>query len=1159
MLKRKMCMKKRLFCDNWEFALCPADTPYEGAADWKRADLPHDWLIYDTKDLYRTSTGWYRRKYVHENDGLRTVLRFDGVYMDSRVYVNGVQAFEWKNGYTTFDADITDYLREGENLVAVRVDHRAPNSRWYSGAGIYRNVWLCRYPDIHILPDGVYISADRKVTVTVETERPANVTVDGLTVRTSVMDGGKELAVTESSLTAADSSLLAPVAREDRKYAVNTQILFIDRPQKWDITDPKLYECVTELKSNGEIIDRRVTKFGFREIAFTPDSGFSLNGRRLKIHGVCEHHDLGALGAAMNRNALRRKLTKLRTMGVNAIRTSHNPAAPELFELADEMGFLVLSEFTDVWEIPKTEFDYVRFAKEWRERDIASWVRRDRSHPCVIGWSIGNEIPDTGADEHGQELTTLMKRLVRLHDPRCNGAVTIGSNQMRTENGQKCADILKVAGYNYAEELYDKDHERYPDRCIYGSETSSVVTSRGIYHFPLEQANLGDDDGQCSALGNGSPIWAAKNWEWCILRDRDADYCAGQFIWTGFDYIGEPTPYDSKNSYFGQFDTAGFEKDGAYVFRGAWTDGETAPFVHIFPYWDFSEGEMIDVRVASNLPLVKLFLNGRMIKEQRFDRKHGKELLLDAKVPYERGELLAVGCGEDGNELARDVQRSFGDTDHITAVPDRTELEADGRDLIFVDISAFDADGIFTANASDRVTVEVTGAGRLIGLDNGDSADFEQYKGISRRLFSGKLLAVIAAKTVPGKINVKITSPSAKGTELVLTAVPAGVPEGVSCLEENRPYPADCPDESSDIPVRKIEFASESRVFTPERRTMRFDIKLHPENAAYRDIAYRLTNVNGIDTKLAKITASDETGVTVECISDGEFYLRALCRNGSDKVRLMSVIKLSGEGLGSAFHDPYTLIEGGLSTLSGGDVKNGIGHGMRIGAGGGWFGIGNIDFGDTGTDTVILPVFTETSEPMTIRLYDGTPDSGGLIGEFSYCKQSRWLEFQSETYTLSKRLTGIHTISVAAERKADFAGLLFVRKARESSEILVSDRRNIYGDKYTIGEDAITGIGNNVIIGFGEFVFGENTPSAVAITGRTKLAVNSIQIMFEGEETVRAVCDFAGSEEYVTRIFPLSGISGKGNVSFIFLPGCDFDLRSFRFILPGDTDQLRKE
>lgn len=1158
-------MTRRLFCDGWEFALCPIDSKYEQAGDWRSVDLPHDWLIYDTKDLYKTSTGWYRRTYVHHDDGLRTVLRFEGVYMDSRVYVNGVQAFEWKNGYTTFDVDITDYLREGENVIAVRVDHRAPNSRWYSGAGIYRNVWLCRYPQTHILPDGIYVSTKCTeqwkwwdITVSVETERPEGETVDGYALRISTALRSSDPHFwqwAEVPMTAADKGELPElVVRDGCKYAVNT-VTFRDRDRDlwlWngipDGEEPEaLHICRVELLKDGEVIDTSETVFGFREIKFHPNEGFFINGEHLKIHGVCEHHDLGALGAAMNRTALRRKLTKLRTMGVNAIRTSHNPPAVELMELCDEMGFLVLSEFTDVWEYPKTEFDYVRFAKEWRERDIAAWVRRDRNHPCLIAWSIGNEIPDTGADEHGQELTTLMKRLVRQNDPRCNGYITIGSNQMRTANGKKCADILKLAGYNYAEELYEGDHAAHPDWMIYGSETSSIVTSRGIYHFPLEQSSLREDDGQCSALGNGSPIWAAKSWEACIIPDRDAEYCAGQFIWTGFDYIGEPTPYDSKNSYFGQFDTAGFEKDGAYVFRGAWTDGEEAPFVHIFPHWDFSEGDTPDVRVASNLQRLELYLNGRLIAEQTFDRAHGDKLLMDVKVPYEKGELKALGYDSRGSVRASDIQQTFGDTDHLVPTPDKTVMDADGRDLIFAEIAAYDRNGIFTANAGDRVNVEVTGAGRLIGLDNGDSSDFEQYKCTSRKLFSGKLLAIIAAKDKPGDINVKITSPSAKGAELTLTARAAKVQEGVSCTEENKPYPADVPDAAADIPVRRIELVSESRTFTPDRKTIRFEVRLYPENAAYRDIRYRITSVNGIDSKLAVIRESDNSGVTVECIGDGEFYLRALSGNGTDTTRLMTVIRLSGEGLGSAFHDPYELVEAGLCTLTGGDVKNGIEHGMRFGLDGGWFGITNVDLGEVGSDTVTVPIFEEQSAPVCLKIYDGTPDDGELVCTAEYCKPSKWLEYQPETYKLGKTLKGVHTLSFAGDRKFDVKGFVFEKRDKETAEHRAVDAE-IYGDSYNVGTDEVTGIGNNVIIGFGEFDFDKVQPTGIVITGRTRLSSNSIQIAFEGSGKKTVLCDFAQSDGYIGRSFPLEGISGKVKVSLIFLPGCDFDLRSIRFV-----------
>ena len=427
-------------------------------------------------------------------------------------------------------------------------------------------------------------------------------------------------------------------------------------------------------------------------------------------------------------------------------------------DIADETGMLILSEGFDMWERSKTDYDYARFFDEWVEKDVASWVRRDRNRPSIIGWSVGNEIFDTHADERGQEVTAWLKRLVKLHDPEGNGYVTFGSNYMQWENGQKCADILKLAGYNYGERLYEEHHAAHPDWMIYGSETASVVQSRGIYHFPLSETLLTDDDEQCSSLGNSCTGWGAKNTEACIIPDRDAEYCAGQFIWTGFDYIGEPTPYSTKNSYFGQFDTAGFAKDSAYVFRAEWTDYKAEPFVHIFPYWDFSDGLPCDVRVCSNAPRVELFKDGVSMGAYDIDHKHGKELTANYVIPYEKGELKAVAYDENGNIIAEDIQRSFGDAVRIEAVPDKTEILADGSDLVYIEISAFDKDGTFCANANNRVNVSVEGAARLMGLDNGDSTDYDQYKGTSRRLFSGKMLAVIGSTDKTGEIKVTLAS-----------------------------------------------------------------------------------------------------------------------------------------------------------------------------------------------------------------------------------------------------------------------------------------------------------------------------------------------------------------------------------------------------------------
>ncbi len=1145
---------KRLICDNWDFSKNPIDTEYSESLEWNRVDIPHDWMIYQTQNLYETSTGWYRRKLdITKAEGKRYAVRFEGVYMDSTVYVNGIKAGEWKYGYSTFEFDITDLLTGKDDILTVRVDYRCPNSRWYSGAGIYRNVWLREYDECHFTNDGIYISAstDGKVIVTAEAERPENVQVSELSVRRVIRDGDKIVAEVTSPCCAYDKSRIPETVRRDGfKYSVNTDTMLVSEPVLWDIENPHLYTLTCELIRNGQVIDTEECKFGIRSAVFTCDDGFRLNGRKVKLHGCCEHHDLGCLGAAVNRAAVARKIKKLKIMGINAIRTSHNMPAVELMELADEMGILILSEGFDMWERQKTDYDYSHFFKEWISKDVASWVRRDRNHPSVIGWSIGNEIYDTHADERGQEVASLLMGLVREHDPRENGYVTIGSNFMQWENARKCADIVKLAGYNYAERLYDEQHKAHPDWMIYGSETASVVNSRGIYHFPLAQSILCDDDEQCSALGNSNTGWGASTFEACIIPDRDAEYCAGQFIWTGFDYIGEPTPYDTKNSYFGQLDTAGFPKDGAYIFRAEWTDYKKSPFVHIFPYWDFTEGMPIDVRVTSNAPRVELYFNGEKIGEKDIDHAHGKELTLDTIIDYTDGELLAIAYDENGNEIARDVQRSFGDAVRLLLTPDKTELKADGEDLIFIEISAEDKDGNPVANANNRAFVEVSGAGRLVGLDNGDSTDYEEYKGKSRRLFSGKLLAVIAAKTEAGDINVRVTSPSLEDSVLTLKAVPAEVTQGISATVENTDRPALCPDEKNDIPVRKITFESVSRTFTPECDEITFKVLVYPENAAYRDdIEFRLTTVLGINTNLAKIVSQDSGTVTVKCIGDGEFYLRALCKNGTDKYHIISPLLLKGEGLGAAAFDPYNMVTGGLFTVSSGNIGNGIERGAGFAGENSWFGFENVDFGSIGSDTVTVPIYANCNNSVQIRFYDGIPNEGGeMIGEFTYFEPPTWLTYKPNTFKLDRKLKGIHTLVMESGDGYHVKGFVFDKPEKETALICAADNESVYGDKFTVEENAVTGIGNNVVLDFGEFDFTDKAPTAIEITGKSVLAFNSIHVIFTGDTKERVLCEFAGADEYTPRSFDLSGINGKCKVSFAFLPGSDFDFKEFRFI-----------
>lgn len=1143
---------KTLFCNDWEFSKNPIGTEYAETLPWQKVDLPHDWLIYDTKNLYETSTGWYRKKVNYVKVQERTALRFEGVYMDCHVYVNHRCAGEWKYGYSSFEFDITDLLQEGENLITVRVDHREPNSRWYSGAGIYRKVYWKTYPTCHLVTDGVYISADINgtVTITAETERTEDMPAADLRIRHTIWDGMEQVASVERACCAFDrSSVPHVILRDGCKYTVNTDTLQVENPKLWDIESPVCYTCETSLIKDGEVIDREENRFGFRKVEFTSDHGFFLNNRHVKLQGCCEHHDLGALGAAMNKAALTRKLKTLRIMGVNAIRTSHNMPAVELMELADEMGFLILSEGFDMWELPKTTYDYARFFPTWVERDVASWVRRDRNHPSLIGFSIGNEIYDTHAGERGQEITSLLMRLVREHDGRCNGYVTIGSNYMQGENAQKCADIVKLAGYNYAERLYAEQHAAHPDWMIYGSETASVIQSRGIYHFPLSQPMLANDDEQCSSLGNCTTGWGAKNTEYCITADRDAEFSAGQFIWTGFDYIGEPTPYATKNSYFGQIDTAGFPKDSAYVFRAEWTDYRKSPFVHIFPYWDFSEGQEIDVRVTTNAPKTVLFYNGEKIAEKEIDHAKGLELTLNTILPYHKGELCAIAYDENGQEIARDYRRSFGDTESLRLVPDKTTLRADGEDLIFVDISAYDKNGEFVANANNRAFVKVSGAGRLVGLDNGDSTDFEQYKGTSRRLFSGKLLAIVAAKTQPGEITITVNSPGLKESVLQLTAVAAEVTQGVSATEENADRALDCADPANDIPVRKIELFGEQTVFTKEQTELKFRAAVYPAAASYADeVEYRITTVLGIASNLAEITNVEGGCITVRCLGDGEFYLRALCKNGTDKYHIVSTLKLSGEGIGAAVFNPYELVLGGLHTVASENIGNGIQHGAKFAWENSWFGFENVDFGKIGSDTVTFPIFANCTNAVKIRVYDGIPGQDGeLIGDFSYQKKSIWLTYIPETYRLSKVLKGIHTIVFESSDGYDIEGFYFEEHKKEFSKIPAVDHDRIYGDRFTVEENAVTGIGNNVILEFGEFDFSKELPSKIFITGKSKLASNSIHLLVKGDTQTRITLEFAGAESYTEREFPLSGISGKCEISFVFLPGSEFDFKDFRF------------
>lgn len=1149
---------KTLFCNGWEFCKCEFGTQYKPELNFAPVDIPHDWLIYNTLNLYETSTGIYRKKFTYKKrEDTVTSIRFEGVYMDTTVYLNGSVVGEWKYGYSTFEFDLTDYIADGENELVVKVDHHSPNTRWYSGAGIYRKVYLFERKRSHILPDGIYTSTKKvdggfELTVSVESARPEGVSLWDYKVKSTVYDiSGNEVASVISKACACDKSCIDElVLKEGYAYSVTHQTIFVESPKLWDVEQGNLYTVKTELLAGDEVLDCENTKVGFKTFEFTCDKGFFINGKHLKLHGCCEHHDLGALGAAVNREAIRRKLVKLRSMGINAIRTSHNMPAKELMELCDEMGFLVLSEAFDMWERPKTEYDYARFFKEWVSKDVASWVRRDRNHASLIGWSIGNEIYDTHADDRGQEVTTLLYSLVRKNDYRANGYVTIGSNYMQGENAQRCADIIKLAGYNYGERLYDEHHAAHPDWMIYGSETASVVQSRGIYHFPLSKVILTDDDEQCSSIGNCATAWGARNTEACIIPDRDAKYCAGQFIWTGTDYIGEPTPYSTKNSYFGQIDTAGFFKDSYYVFKSEWTDYKRSPSIHIFPHWDFNCGQQIDVRVTTNAPSCELFFNGKSLGKTHIDHECGKALTGDYSLEYTPGVLEAVAYDEYGKVIARDRVSSFTEAKTLLLECDKTTMLANGEDMIFVEISALDDEGNFVANANNRLTVTVSGAGRLMGLDNGDSTDYDQYKTVSRRLFSGRLVAMIGATDRVGDINVEVSSKGIKTQRITLNAVKSELDPGVSFNENCILRDAECKNQSADIPVRSIKLSCDNRALTAGNEETVVDVMPLPANSTYADdIEYRITTDIGIVSKVATITKVEDNKVYIKANGDGEFFLRALCKNGTSKYHVISVLPFTISGMGSALVNPYEFVTAGLFDVSSGNIINGIEQGASFTQGKSWFGFENVDFGMAGSDTITLPVYSNMNTPTRLWFYDGRPDEGGeLIGDFEYNKPPRWLTYIPETYKLTKRLKGIHTFVIMGMNAASVKGFEFKFESKEFAEIDAVDNINIYGDKYTVNKEDVTGIGNNVVLSFGEFDFGEKAPSRLHICGKSQLEKNSINLCVTKDgNTKRVLIEFEGCNEYTDRVFDISGVDGKCELSFTFLPGTDFDFKSFRF------------
>jgi beta-galactosidase len=779
---------RECFDFGWRFSLGNAEgaqkEDYDDSA-WRELDLPHDWGIEGPFDKENPTggsggylpagIGWYRKRFVIPEGwrGKRVVVEFDGVYMDCDVWVNGGHVGSHRYGYTSFSHELTALLVDGNhpNVVAVRVDNsRQPDSRWYTGSGIYRHTWLTRTEKIHAAQWGVQIStpsvtrklAEVHVRTRVANDRDHAVT---LAVHSTVKDGDAVAAETRSTST-------IPPGQE----AAHEQEMRVDGLRLWSPDSPSLYTLHTRILVGDEIKDEIETPFGIRKIAFDPDHGFLLNGRRVKINGVCLHHDGGCVGAAVPQRVVERRLEALKRMGCNGIRMSHNPPAPEMLDLCDRMGFLVMDEAFDEWRISKEKsgddrFGYHVYYDECALDDLRSMLRRDRNHPSIVVWSVGNEIPEQ-VQPHGADMLRTLVDVCHAEDP--SRPVTSACDLIKAEPAETTLaflEALEVVGYNYVnrwrartETFYSDDHHAHPDRCMLGSENISVGGARGDY------LRVNPTGGPWWRPYNTRMIPAEGLWKFTHAYE----YVAGDFMWTGVDYLGE-SKWPNKNSSSGILDTCGFPKDGYYFYMSRWTED---PMLHIFPHWNWggSEGSVIPVLCYTNCQSVELFLNGKSygVKSFEFPRqgmtRHfpyyerplinvtTSDLHLSWDVPYEPGELRAVGS-RNGETVCERRIMTTGVPLSIELLADRESMRADSRDVCHVTVRVLDGQGNLVPTADNLIHFGVEGQGTLIGVDNGRPDSHESFKAGFREVFNGLCLAILQSTFQPGAVTLEARSP----------------------------------------------------------------------------------------------------------------------------------------------------------------------------------------------------------------------------------------------------------------------------------------------------------------------------------------------------------------------------------------------------------------
>lgn len=792
------------FNSSWQFYLGDIPEASNRVFDdhlWRTLDLPHDWAIEgDFSEEHPSGSGggalpggigWYRKSFKLDksDEGKKIFIDFDGVYMNSDVWVNGIHLGHRPYGYISFRYDLTPHLQsDTENVIAVRVDNsEQPNSRWYSGCGIYRNVWLTRVDPVYVDLWGVYVTTPEvteesalvnvKTTVKNETSEKVN-----LRTETTVVDAsGKQIA-----LATVDGSM---EARSSNEFE---QELTVAEPQLWSPDSPTLYKLVTRILVDNRLTDEYETPLGIRTFTFDVDKGFSLNGVPTKIKGVCMHHDLGCLGAAVNTRAIERQLEILREMGVNGIRTAHNPPAPELLQLCDRMGFIVMNETFDMWRKRKTTYDYSRYFNEWHERDLTDHILRDRNHPSVFMWSIGNEVLEqwTHADAdtlnirqanlllnlqrdetslagmNGEEmsvnalLTRKLADIVKRLDP--TRPVTAGNNETNRANHLFASGALDLIGFNYHGYDYPNVPENFPGKPFIATETTSGLMTRGYYRMPSDSMYIWpvrwdipftDPSYACSSYDNCHVPWGDTH-EQAWNDVKNADFISGMYIWTGFDYLGEPTPfwYPARSSYFGIVDLAGFPKDIYYMYQSEWTHKDV---LHLFPHWNWEQGDIVDLwAYYNNADEVELFVND---VSQGIRRKEGDQHHVYWRLPFEPGRVKVISRKNGKEVLSKEIQTA-GEPSQMRLTADRQVISADGEDLSFITVEVLDEKGTLCPNATNLIRFSTEGKGQIVGVDNGSPTSLERFKASEREAFYGKCLVVVKSEKRSGVIHLTAES-----------------------------------------------------------------------------------------------------------------------------------------------------------------------------------------------------------------------------------------------------------------------------------------------------------------------------------------------------------------------------------------------------------------